>query len=176
MTAGNRAIILNGTSSAGKSSIARELQQQLPGSFLHFKLDAFWEMLPEGKKVSDFPNMKFAIIDSAAALLRHGHNVVIDIVAPESILKLVVEALRDYDPLLVAVKASPETLRFREAARGDREIGMAEAQTASLYKGTAYDFEIDTTGLTAAESATLIAQTFQAAPIQQPRPATPAVS
>jgi chloramphenicol 3-O phosphotransferase len=171
MTAGNRAIILNGTSSAGKSSIARELQQQLPGSFLHFKLDAFWEMLPEGKKVSDFPNMKFAIIESAAALLRHGHNVVLDIVAPESVLKLIVEALRDYSPMLVAVKASPETLRFREAARGDRQIGMAEAQAASLYKDTAYDLEIDTTGRTAAESAAVIAQAVRQKPVVYPSPA-----
>ena len=39
-------ILLNGCSSAGKSSIAQALQAQLPGLWLHIKLDQFLQMLP----------------------------------------------------------------------------------------------------------------------------------
>lgn len=39
-------IFLNGPSSAGKSSVARLLQQQLPGAFLHLGIDHFIAMMP----------------------------------------------------------------------------------------------------------------------------------
>lgn len=40
-------IILNGTSSSGKSSVAKELQSILSGYTLHTGIDHFVEMLPE---------------------------------------------------------------------------------------------------------------------------------
>lgn len=39
-----RVILLNGTSSSGKSSIARELSELLPGSWFHMPVDAFGAM------------------------------------------------------------------------------------------------------------------------------------
>src|SRR5258708_20337366 len=39
-------IFLNGTSSAGKTSIARLLQEQLPAPYLHIALDTFLNMFP----------------------------------------------------------------------------------------------------------------------------------
>ncbi len=39
-------VSLNGTSSSGKSSIARELQQKLPGPYILFVRDDFRQMLP----------------------------------------------------------------------------------------------------------------------------------
>jgi chloramphenicol 3-O phosphotransferase len=39
-------ILLNGTSSAGKTSLARALQQQLPGLWLRIGIDHFLEMTP----------------------------------------------------------------------------------------------------------------------------------
>ena len=49
-------IFLNGTSSSGKSSLARELQRRLPEPFLHLQLDAFIEMLPRPLGVNGKPN------------------------------------------------------------------------------------------------------------------------
>jgi chloramphenicol 3-O phosphotransferase len=40
-------ILLNGTSSSGKTSIAKELQRQLDKPFLHVGVDNFLEMVPE---------------------------------------------------------------------------------------------------------------------------------
>lgn len=42
-----RLIILNGVGSAGKSSIAKALQQIMPTPWLHIEMDKFCEMLPE---------------------------------------------------------------------------------------------------------------------------------
>jgi chloramphenicol 3-O phosphotransferase len=41
-----RVIYLNGTSSAGKSSIARALQAKLDDLYLHVPLDVFLQMVP----------------------------------------------------------------------------------------------------------------------------------
>ncbi|WP_425264034.1 phosphotransferase-like protein, partial [Vibrio parahaemolyticus] len=40
-------IILNGASSSGKSSIAKELQSILPRNYLHIGIDTFISMMPE---------------------------------------------------------------------------------------------------------------------------------
>jgi chloramphenicol 3-O phosphotransferase len=41
-----RIIYLNGTSSAGKSSVARALQDRLDELYLHVQLDVFMQMVP----------------------------------------------------------------------------------------------------------------------------------
>ena len=41
-----RVIYLNGTSSAGKSSIARALQERTDELYLHVQLDVFMQMVP----------------------------------------------------------------------------------------------------------------------------------
>ncbi|MCB0257983.1 MAG: hypothetical protein KDI55_30035, partial [Anaerolineae bacterium] len=40
-------IILNGTSSAGKSSLAKALQTQLPNPYLHLEIDTMVFALPK---------------------------------------------------------------------------------------------------------------------------------
>ena len=42
-----RVVLLNGAGSAGKSTIARELQSITREPFLHVPMDAFLEMLPQ---------------------------------------------------------------------------------------------------------------------------------
>ena len=75
-------IILNGTSSSGKTTLARELQSQCSEVYLLCSLDAFWDMtpycIPAGSK--NFPNMKLALAKSVRALAETGHNVIVDIV------------------------------------------------------------------------------------------------
>ena len=43
-------ICLNGTSSSGKSTIARALQAHLEATFLHVELDTFIDMLPDSMR------------------------------------------------------------------------------------------------------------------------------
>ena len=155
-------IILNGVSSAGKSSIATALQKRLEDGFLHFQMDTFWNMLPAGRLAREFPNMKFAIMDSAAALLKHGHNVILDIVCPADKLEGLPRPLSEYQPYVVSVKASLEVLREREKLRQDRNQGLAESQYTSIYKSGAANLEIDTSAMTAEQSASKIIEAYEA--------------
>ena len=66
-----KVIVLNGPSSSGKTSIAKEIQRQSDEVFLHFKMDVFWYMVPSDIEANseNFPKMKEAIVDSAKSLI-----------------------------------------------------------------------------------------------------------
>ncbi|ASA57741.1 phosphotransferase-like protein [Vibrio gazogenes] len=55
-------IILNGASSSGKSSIARELQAILPRNDLHIGIDTFISMMPEKSNSLDCSNKSEATL------------------------------------------------------------------------------------------------------------------
>jgi len=75
-------IVLNGTSSSGKTTLAREFQSQCSEVYLLCSLDAFWDMTPYGIPAGskNVPNMKLALAKSVKALSETGHNVIVDIV------------------------------------------------------------------------------------------------
>lgn len=148
-------IILNGTSSAGKSSIAKALQRAIPKPFLHFQTDAFWDMLPEGALARNFPKMKYGFTDAARAYAMHDFNIVMDIVASKPTMDYIRAQLAAFKPFIVSVNATLETLKAREIARGDRDIGKAKSQL-NIHDDIQYDFSIDTTYRTATESADYI--------------------
>ncbi len=152
------AIILNGTSSAGKSSIARALQDKLEGCYLHFQMDVFWDMVPSHVEANtqNFPHIKSAIKDSAHALLKHHHNLIIDCVGLPNQIQEMQESFKAFHVTLIAVKASLECLESREKQRGDRKIGLAHSQFLDVYQNIDYDLEVDTTILTENESAEMI--------------------
>jgi chloramphenicol 3-O phosphotransferase len=160
-------ILLNGAVSAGKSSLARALQDILPGPWLHLALDGFLETLPD--RFSDHPDVfvgheelddgkpQIAIEIGAAgrrllkgmrqaiaAMADAGNNLIIDDVILDG-------GLREYEALLAATRllkigvfAPLDILEDRELKRGDRAIGLARWQAPRVHAGAIYDFEIDT--------------------------------
>lgn len=44
----------------------------------------------------------------------------------------------------MGVRCAPDVASAREAARGDRTIGMAAIQAESVHRGIAYDLVVDT--------------------------------
>lgn len=168
-------IVLNGGSSAGKSSIARCLQEVLPGAWLTFGVDTLVEAMPLSLQNSvdgiEFgPNgevsagPEFSLLDAAwsagiAAMVRAGARVIIDEVflgGPDSQERWY-KALRGLPVLWVGVRCDPAVAAVREAARGDRVVGMAESQARIVHEGVTYDLEVDTTSSTSADCARLIA-------------------
>lgn len=160
-------IILNGVSSAGKSSLARALQQQAQETFLRVAMDDFVSMLPSGREsIEDWfplvlaeaperPLPRFetgprgrrlleqmrALVGSLAA---KGMSVIVDEVCEA-------ETIRDYrlqagDARLVLIKieAPLAVIEQRERERGDRLIGLARDQAGFLHHGIAYDITVDT--------------------------------
>lgn len=140
-------IVLNGTSSSGKTTLARELQSQCSEVYLLCSLDAFWDMtpysIPAGSK--SFPNMKLALAKSVRALAETGHNVIVDIVFCGQ--KTYFELTKELDGLnfkIVKVECPLNELEKREIARGDRRVGLAKSQHESVHCGVLYDLEVNT--------------------------------
>lgn len=142
-----RVLILNGTSSAGKTTLARALQAALPEVYLHCSLDAFWNMTPPGIPASsdNFPALKRGMARSVHALAGTGHNVIVDVIfRDEADSDMFREELRSTDTVLIKVFCPLDVLVRRETHRGDRKPGLAQSQFDAVHEGTAYDMEVDT--------------------------------
>jgi len=183
VTRKGRLIILNGIGSAGKSSIAKALQQIAATPWLHVQMDAFCEMLPlalqdgpegfayetrveDGKPVvviHEGPagrRLMRGMRRAIRAMAEEGNDLIVDDV-------LMGEARADYEAVLaglrvhwVGVMAPLEVLEERERARGDRLIGTSRWQIDRVHAGQRYDLEVDTGRMTAMACAEAIKRRF----------------
>lgn len=144
-------IILNGTSSAGKTSIALALQELLDDVYFIYSRDVFQSMFPGHiwvnnelmKKIG--PRMFRGFHASIAAFAEAGNHLIVDHVLnrPEWIYECA-DALSDVDALLVGVRCPIDVAEKRELARGDREIGLVSSQYEIVHAHNLYDVEVDT--------------------------------
>lgn len=162
-----RIIVLNGTSSAGKSSIARALQDTMDEPYAHLLIEAFLPRLParylsgdhpDGIRVEEMPDGGRFVVSGAlgermvagfyaavAAVSRAGNNVIVDTLmgdpfdAAECALHF-----SELDVLVVGVHCPLAILEEREQARGDRIPGLARGELTRVHRYAVYDLEIDT--------------------------------
>ncbi|QPP09825.1 AAA family ATPase [Streptomyces bathyalis] len=161
--AGGRIIFLNGTSSSGKSSIARELLGILDdGVFFHLSVDSFNAMRTKRNLTQEdldtaLRRTRMGFHRSIAAMAEVGNDVVVDHVLSEP-WRLIdcLTVLRPEDVLFVGVRCSPAELARREEARGDRPSGLAALQYDIVHQHGDYDFECDTSTAGPRECAELI--------------------
>ncbi|MFJ8441439.1 chloramphenicol phosphotransferase CPT [Kitasatospora griseola] len=158
-----RAIVLNGGSSSGKSSLARSLQDRLPEPWLTFGIDGLIEAMPSALLAQDagidlggdgavtvgdtFRRLEAAWMAGVAATARAGVPVIVDDVflsGPESQQRWR-EALSGLEVRWVGVRCDPAAATARERARPDRTHGMAADQALRVHRGVHYDLEVDTT-------------------------------
>jgi chloramphenicol 3-O phosphotransferase len=161
-------ILLNGTSSSGKTTIAKALQDKLEEPYMYVSVDDFFHMYPE--KYLNPTNQDEAIILShliptvvsglhkcVASLAQSGNNVLVDHVLQENgWLKECVENWKDLDVLFVGVRCPLRIAEQREKERGDRNIGTAQYQFESVHSHGLYDLEVDTSVLDVNECVTRI--------------------
>jgi chloramphenicol 3-O phosphotransferase len=161
-------IFLNGTSSSGKTTIAKALQDKLEEPYMYVSVDDFFHMYPE--KYLNPTNQDEAIILShliptvvsglhkcVASLAQSGNNVLVDHVLQENgWLKECVENWKDLDVLFVGVRCPLRIAEQREKERGDRNIGTAQYQFERVHSHGLYDLEVDTSVLDVNECATRI--------------------
>lgn len=150
-------ILLNGISSAGKTSISQVLQRTLNEPYLQVSIDAFEDMLPgryqEGGPFAWeelFPKLLAGFHRSISALAGAGSNLIVDHVMVyregwASTLADCMTALAPFAVYFVGVRCSLEEAKRREQARGDRFIGTAERQFPRVHRLNLYDVEVDTT-------------------------------
>ncbi|OEV14122.1 chloramphenicol phosphotransferase CPT family protein [Streptomyces nanshensis] len=166
MTSG-RIIFLNGTSSSGKSSIARELLAVLDdGVFFHTAVDGFNAMrtkrpLPPEALDAALLRTRMGFHRAVAAMAEVGNGVVVDHVLSEDWRLLdCLAVLPTEDVVFVGVRCPPRELVRRELARGDRPSGLAMRQYDVVHRhgghDLVYDVECDTSAAGPRECAELI--------------------
>jgi chloramphenicol 3-O phosphotransferase len=159
-------IFLNGCTSSGKSSLAKALQETLPGLWLVSGIDQAIGMAPlrlhhhpdgfffdadaDGHVRLNFGGEGQALLAAhrraAVALAQDGVNLILDeVLATPDMRWLWLEALEGCDVWFVGVHCELDELERREVARGDRRIGQARGQFGKVHEGMVYDIELDTT-------------------------------
>ena len=156
-----RVIYLNGSSSAGKTTLAEALLDVLEEPYLYFSINLFDE-IPSRKQIKrglvpDIRYFEMGFAECIAALARSGNNVIVDdVIAPPQhlpagqefdaldLLRHRVKILSPFDVLFVKVFCPLDELERREVARGDRTIGLARNQYEQVHRYAVYDVEVDT--------------------------------
>jgi len=160
-------IVLNGTSSAGKTSIGRELLDVLSSPFFLMSVDAFGAMRSPSRtaelSADEVPDMlrrtRAGFHRAVAGMAAAGNDVIMDHVFSEP--WRLSDCLRLFEPFrvfFVGVRCSVPELERRERARGDRTVGHAAAQIEAVHTPGVYDFECETDVATPRECALAIAE------------------
>jgi chloramphenicol 3-O phosphotransferase len=148
-------ILINGASSAGKSTLALSLQQRSHEPFLHWSFDHLRESdaLPMARIRNgelDWALMRPAVFDgfhrSLPAFANAGNNLIVDhIIEQEQWMADLVQLLAPFDVFFVGVHCPLPELERRERHRGDRRIGDARTDFHSVHRFTEYDLDVDAT-------------------------------
>ena len=136
-------ILLNGASSAGKSTLARALQAQLEEPFLCFSLDLFLfdgKVLPKRRDHDgpySWPVMRPLLFEGyfrcLAALAGAGNNLIVDyIIETHDQMNRLASLTAPFDVFYVGVDCPLPELERRERERGDRKIGDARRDHANF--------------------------------------------
>lgn len=167
-------IYLNGSSSSGKTTLAKALQHTFEEPFLHVGIDKIIGWMPEkindwtggdaplgfswkkstdasGNLVQELQTGPYAeriaktFQEVVLMLAKMGHHLVVDDV---SLGKKQVDEwkdlLKDFTVLWVGVNAPLHILEQREKERGNRIVGSARGLFHKVHVEAAYDLEIDT--------------------------------
>jgi chloramphenicol 3-O phosphotransferase len=170
-TAGRRgmqAVVLNGPSSVGKSTLARGLQVELDEVWFVLAVDMFIAQLPlethQLQIAEELNRILEGIHRAMSAIARAGNRVIIDHVLsiPGSAADLR-RALEGLSTLWVGLTCDLAVLEHREAQR-DRETGTARNQLGSVHDEiNDYDIMVDTGILSPAETVDIVKATLEAA-------------
>jgi len=180
-------ILLNGTSSAGKTTLAKALQDALPTPYLLVGIDTVVFALPrryvndpehwkeiyrysyDGDRISAIEIEPYGdrlvrgMHRAVAGLARAGLSVIVDHVVCEPPWRDDLEqAWAGLDVLRVGVLCPLAVVEERERARRTRTLGWARAHIDVVHAGMRYDLTVDTSLADATECAAVIAEAVEA--------------
>ena len=161
-----QAVLLNGPSSSGKSTLAKALQALIESKrserYEVVSIDDFMKGSPnETIYEDDVYEISGDMCEKALEILGSGSGVIIDhVITSERIFRQLTEMLAAYPLRKVHISCPLDILREREQARGDRCPGSAEASAEYLYPKDGYEMTIDTSRGTQAGNALTIYETL----------------
>jgi chloramphenicol 3-O phosphotransferase len=190
MTVGpGRIILINGTSSSGKTTLVKALRSTLPELWLEMGIDRFayalpgrvlgqptWPQLfryvrPAGRSDGPFTidttplGQRFisGMHATVAALADAGLNVIVDhVLLEEAWLDDCARLWAGFAVLFVGVRCPLDVVLQRELERKDRTLGQAEAQFAVIHRWGEYDVEVDTSVLAPVDAVAQIESALEA--------------
>jgi len=164
-------VLLNGTSSSGKSRIAAELVQLLDDTYFLMAVDAFHAMRtrrdhqPEELEAA-LRRTRAGFHRAIAGMAAAGNNVVADHVLSERWrLDDCLAVFEGLDVVFVGVRCDLDEIARRELARRDRPIGLAAEQLEHVHADAIYDVECDT-AITSARDCALQIKDFLSNPTE----------
>jgi chloramphenicol 3-O phosphotransferase len=173
-------ILINGTSSSGKTSIVHALQNLLEEAYLEAGIDKFIFMLPERYLERPLWDDVLGLASRAGvaghdlvkgmhqairALSLAGVNVIADHVLVEPAWAQECASLfADLPAYLIGVQCPLEVLEARERSRKNRTLGQARLQFAVIHKAACYDLMVDTSVLSPMDCARQIQDRLSASP------------
>lgn len=160
-------IVLNGTSSSGKTTLARVLQEQAATVLLNFSIDSVLYALPPRliqNMISGEPLTEISYRDLVRAYYRClkeladlGHSLISDnAITTQWQAELLVGAVEGHRAILVGIDCSAETVESRERARGDRRVGLARSQLPNIHKWLQYDVTVNSESQSLEDAAAII--------------------
>ena len=159
---GKQMILLNGSSSSGKSTLAKALQalieEQRSETYEIVSIDDFLKMSKEEVIYEDDVfEISGSLCKKIMQVFDENKGVIIDhVITSERIFDQLKEAVSPNRLWMVNVTCPLEIIRKREQGRGDRCLGSAEASYAYLFPKTGYDLTVDTHFMTLSECANKI--------------------
>ncbi|GGP22896.1 chloramphenicol phosphotransferase CPT family protein [Silvimonas iriomotensis] len=170
-------IVLNGTSSSGKTSIAGALQEKLPLQYLNFSIDSVLDALPltdlaqlqSGDIITrnghDWQKLVRGYHYALPGLLQAGLRLIVDNAwcHVDEKRELLTE-LAGYRVMLVGVQCDLALVEQREQARGDRPPGLARWEFERVHQNMEYDVLLDTARANADACAEELAAQLRAVP------------
>jgi chloramphenicol 3-O phosphotransferase len=140
--------------------LAKELQTLLDDHFLHVCFDTFYQMLPARFKPTTPADSKYVervhlgFEYSIPALAKGGNRLIVDYPFHYAdSLPRCLDLASGYTVLYVGVFCPIDVLEQREAARGDRKVGLARYQSERVHVNSEYDVEVDTDKLSPNQAA-----------------------
>lgn len=162
-------ILLNGTGSSGKTTIAKQLQEEIKIQYLNFSIDSILYSLPKsdlalmmkGEEITregyDYSQLQKAYHSCIPSLLDSGCRIIIDNAwINKNVIDDLLNILSPYSTFIIGVYCDLNVANEREKERGDRAIGLAAYEYPLVHKHFNYDFTIDTSNNDPSNSCRLI--------------------
>jgi chloramphenicol 3-O phosphotransferase len=154
-------ILISGTSSSGKSTLAKGLQKSLADPFLHLQLDSYIEMLPRNDDWEMFQRMVRGLNRSVAVMNEEGNNLIVDhVLIDNAWLEQLLELLWNRYVLFVGLDCPLDELERRESVRDARRQGFARQQFDNIHTDKIYDLKLDTSVLSPEECVKLVLEFY----------------